>query len=498
MRDCICGTCMSKIPKSAPSTRGLETNSRSAISLQLPTIGLGSVTNVTRTIIWGGRKWNFSGMSSDPSGNGKIGYSINGSLKRFESVYGGSAQYNDPTVAERTMIANVMSGISEFLPIEFEYKADFNDSIIDVNLANSLFWSYQGFSPNVVGIGLPPGEYSDWTYDPVNPVKTSIYSDGCLYMNTNYAHAGHTNPGSWYYSVLLHEIGHAMGLAHPFDNGGVSTIMPGTSGRPAYPGKYRQNDFIYTVMTYRLDESVYGSGGITSYGYNENYGTIDVAALQWLYGRADSSGNKTFELNPVSTRTWKALYDSSGNNTIDASGSSVAVIIDTRRANLSAKSTKAGGYVSTRRSNLKAGFLLSNPTYIKNIVGSNYNDLINSGWYTNTIDTGAGNNTVNAFPNTTVTCGSGSNTVNVHGFNVDISSATFANVHKRKRAYKAIIVNRINKTVSLRRRRTGAVVGTFRNISSIKFKRRRKTTMARLYRIMRRRRRTVMNVKRFV
>ena len=37
-------------------------------------------------------------------------------------------------------------------------------------------------------------------------------------------------PGGFYFPTLLHEIGHGMGMAHPHDDGGHSSVMPGADG----------------------------------------------------------------------------------------------------------------------------------------------------------------------------------------------------------------------------------------------------------------------------
>lgn len=66
-------------------------------------------------------------------------------------------------------------------------------------------------------------------------------------------------PGNSSYQWLLHELGHALGLKHPFE--GSSTLPPA------------EDNSAYTVMSYT------DSGGPYS-----TFNSYDVAALMWLYG----------------------------------------------------------------------------------------------------------------------------------------------------------------------------------------------------------------------
>ena len=55
--------------------------------------------------------------------------------------------------------------------------------------------------------------------------------------------------GGYGFVTIIHELRHGMGLAHPHDNGGTSTIFPGISG--AYDtGAYNLNQGVYTTMSY--------------------------------------------------------------------------------------------------------------------------------------------------------------------------------------------------------------------------------------------------------
>lgn len=77
-------------------------------------------------------------------------------------------------------------------------------------------------------------------------------------------------PGSVGFEILLHELGHAMGLKHPHD------------GAPRLPGDLDNTS--NTIMSYNVDGA-----------YKQTYQALDVAALEYLYGGAEAfDGVRTF------------------------------------------------------------------------------------------------------------------------------------------------------------------------------------------------------------
>ena len=98
-------------------------------------------------------------------------------------------------------------------------------------------------------------------------VLTQLNAESLVYLD-NVEHAGINNQpvaGSVGYEVLLHEVGHMLGLAHPFD-----------SPRPLPSDQDHTSN---TVMSY------------TSRGSNKTeFQPYDVLALNWIYGRDGLGG----------------------------------------------------------------------------------------------------------------------------------------------------------------------------------------------------------------
>lgn len=93
--------------------------------------------------------------------------------------------------------------------------------------------------------------------------------------------------GSYNYEALIHEIGHALGLKHPFD------------GAPTLPSG--QDSTLYTIMSYTAPaNNMYATAtgySWSSYGVNINTPMVfDIAAIQYLYGANTSyhASNDTY------------------------------------------------------------------------------------------------------------------------------------------------------------------------------------------------------------
>ena len=174
--------------------------------------------------------------------------------------------------AETNAVASILNSYSAVCNVTFSRSADNSTS------ANLGFWSVSSYVT-----GGHQGEFE-------TPNNTHPQLSG--YFN-------YSDPGYWYlqpggqgYEVFVHEIGHALGLAHPHDGGGEydKTIFPGvTEVIPGFPifgyttGNNGLNQRIWTVMSYNPGWAALPKTN-NGYGDASTPMAFDIAALQALYG----------------------------------------------------------------------------------------------------------------------------------------------------------------------------------------------------------------------
>jgi len=204
--------------------------------------------------------------------------------------------------------------------------------------------------------------------------------------------------GGFSFATMLHELGHAHGLAHPHDNGGGSDIMLGVTGPFDSLGVYDLNQGVYTVMSYNDAWQLHPDGpspftaaGVDN-GWSGTLSALDIALLQQRYGVANpfAAGNTIYTLKDVQAvgTYYETIWDTGGVDEIRYIGTRDAQI-DLTAATLDYSPT--GGGVVSFVDDIHGGYTIANGVVIENGTGGDGNDVIIGNGVANVLKGNGGN-----------------------------------------------------------------------------------------------------------
>ncbi|WP_249154380.1 M10 family metallopeptidase [Bradyrhizobium manausense] len=343
--------------------------------------------------------------------------------------WSGTISYSFPTSS--STYANPYSGGSSE-PTKSGFSAAPTQMQAAINYAIALIQSYTNASITYNGTGTadimvaqsPAANPTSYAYYPGN-----YAAGGDVWFGTQYDYT-QAQLGNYYFTTALHELGHAMGLKHSQEAGGVANVAVPTA----------HDDSEYTVMSYRS----YVGGPLTgytneAYGYPQTYMANDILALQTLYGANynTQSGNTVYTWSPTTgqefvngvgqlapgggtggsaNRIYDTVWDGGGVDTYDLSNYTTSLTINLNPGASSVFSTVqlanlgSGHYAS---GNVYNAYLYNGDvrSYIDNATGGTGNDTIIGNAIANVLKGGGGNDTLS---------GGGGNDTLVGGTGVDI------------------------------------------------------------------------------
>jgi serralysin len=256
--------------------------------------------------------------------------------------------YAFPTTPPSYLSGTYTDGYTAFSGVQIartEEALRYIESIIDVRFVQTT----NAAAPNVLSFASNNQNGGGYAFYP----STSFYGSDVFLNNENYNAT--LSDGTYGALILIHEMGHALGLRHPFDE---PDSYGGMEDPPYLQGA--EDDTAWSVMSYNYHPEQ----------YYLRFSPLDIATLQYLYG-VSATARSTNDTYAVSSTETNLIWDGAGIDAIDASslGQGAAIYL----------TPGYWGYVgSTRTSTItSAGQITVNfGTVIENLIGSGYSDSL--------------------------------------------------------------------------------------------------------------------------
>jgi len=244
------------------------------------------------------------------------------------------------------------------------------------NSATILFGNYSSGAEGAAAFAYYPYSYAYSSFD------------GDVWINSSLSYNANPQLFNYGHMVLIHEIGHAIGLSHPADY----DAGDGVDITYADHATYFEDSMQYTVMSY-FYETYTGA----SYGspYPATIMLDDIAAAQRLYGANMSTrtGDTVYGFNSNADRPW-----------FEAASSSVPLIFAVWDAG-GTDTFDFSGYASNARIHLREGFFsdvggltgnvaIAQDVVIENAIGGSGADNITGNAAANRLQGNSGNDTL--------------------------------------------------------------------------------------------------------
>ncbi|MFZ6708434.1 DUF4214 domain-containing protein [Undibacterium sp. TC9W] len=288
------------------------------------------------------------------------------------------------SLEQQTATKAAMQAWANVADIQFVQVADNNTSAGNIRVAWTSFADTTSTGGSAWG----------WAYRPssVSPSGGDIWLSGNgNKTNTNWS------VGSFNYSSLIHELGHALGLKHPFEGDVVLPTAFDTAQYSIMSYTEQANDMFRTIT--------YDASGKPSFSFKyivpETPMVLDIAAMQFAYGANNSyrTGNDVYTFDP-NTPFLKTIWDAGGNDTISVANFTLGCMIDLspgsysdiRMVSAPNPPGYTGGTVPTYDGRQNLGIAYG--AYIENAIGGAGNDTLYGNKLNNSFTGNGGNDAI--------------------------------------------------------------------------------------------------------
>ena len=289
---------------------------------------------------------------------------------------GGFQQFNSAQIAQAQLALQAWSDVANIHFVRVGVGTSGPDAYSDS--ATILLGDYTTGEAGAAAFGEFPG-------------STNFNSAaGDVWVNSTFSYNANPNVGNYGGQVLVHELGHAIGLDHPSDYNAEADVTL----TYAHDASYYEDSRQYTVMSYFNE---FNTGGDFGPLYSAAPLMDDIAAAQLeyganmttrtgdtVYGFNSNTGEPWFTITDSSDQTVFAVWDAGGNDTFDFSGYHQAGTIDLRPGFFSS----VGGLIGN--------VSIAEGVDIENAIGGSGSDSITGNTLNNLIQGGAGGDTIMA------------------------------------------------------------------------------------------------------